>query len=91
MQPLWPSLAKIARNVLAAPIAKVECERVFSLVKDVIIYRRGRLNGKTIEKIIICKYVQLKHYNHQLSYLQRSSLPTVNLIGVNLEDSDDDI
>ena len=63
----FPGLALMARDVLAAPISSVGVERVFNIARDIISYRRGRLNPGTIRKLIISK-----HYLQR----QRKSLTT---------------
>src|SRR5947209_15860712 len=51
----YPRLAKMARDVLAIPIAGVGCERVFNEARDVVTYRRNRLDPSTISDIMISK------------------------------------
>jgi hAT family C-terminal dimerisation region len=60
LEPKFPTLASMAKDVLAIPAAGVGCERSFSSERDVGSYRRGRLLGTTIEDIMI-----VKHYEHQ--------------------------
>ena len=51
----FPTLAKMARDILSTPIAGVGVERVFSVGRDVITYRRNRLKSKTISDIMVCR------------------------------------
>ena len=50
------ALARMARDVLAVPLASVAPERVFSVARDVISYRRCRLNPEIISRIMLAKY-----------------------------------
>lgn len=54
----FPTLASMAKDVLAIPAAGVGCERSFSSERDVGSYRRGRLLGATIEDIMIVKHYE---------------------------------
>jgi len=58
---IFPALAAMAKDVLAIPIAGVGVERLFNMARDVITYRRGRLNGETIEAIMMIKFDLLQH------------------------------
>src|SRR5215208_8106522 len=51
----FPTLAQMAKDFLAIPIAGVGVERVFSSARDVCTYHRNRLKGTTISDIMICK------------------------------------
>ena len=52
----YPALAKMAKRILAVPISSVGVERVFSVARDVLPYRRNRLSGGMIKTLLICKY-----------------------------------
>ena len=54
---VYPSITRMARDVLAIPIAEVGVERVFSIARSVIRSERGRLQAGTIAKLIITKYI----------------------------------
>jgi hypothetical protein len=58
----YPTLALMARDILAIPLAGVGVERIFSQARDVITYRRNRLTGQTISDIMVCK----SHWRAQL-------------------------
>jgi hypothetical protein len=45
----------MARDILAIPISSVGAERVFNIGRDVIHYRRGNMNAKTIRDVMIAK------------------------------------
>ena len=51
----FPALSQMARDFLAIPLAGVGVERAFSTGRDVVPYRRNRLNADTISNIMICK------------------------------------
>ncbi len=44
------------KNVLTISCFDVDVERLFNLTRDVIIYRRDRLNSNIIETIMMIKY-----------------------------------
>src|SRR6266498_459545 len=46
---VWPSLAKMAFDMLIISVMSAECERVFSSLKLMIIDRRNALKEETIE------------------------------------------
>jgi hypothetical protein len=48
----------MARDVLAIPATEVGVERLFNVGRDTCHYRRNRLNGKTIEMIMVIKYFE---------------------------------
>ena len=51
----FPTLARMARDILSIPLTSVSVERIFSSAKDVIPYRRNRLSAKMIEQLLIAK------------------------------------
>lgn len=51
----FPNLARMARDVLAVQGGSVGVERVFSMGRDVIPYRRNRLESKSIRATMIVK------------------------------------
>ncbi len=46
----------MTKDVLAVSASSVDVERLFNLARDVITYRRDRLNSNTIETIMMIKY-----------------------------------
>ena len=52
----YPTVAQIARDVLAIPTTGV-VERLFNVGRDACHYRRNRLDGKTIKMIMVIKYL----------------------------------
>ncbi len=66
-------LVKMTKNVLAISCFDVEVKRLFNLAKNVIIYRRKRLNFQTIETMMMIKYnLNYKKLNDSLSSLNES-------------------
>ena len=51
----FPVMAQMAKDVLAVPVSGVGVERLFSMARDVVTYRRCRLRGSTIEQIMMIK------------------------------------
>ncbi len=46
----------MTKDVLVISCSNVEVKRFFNLAKDVIIYKRERLNSQTIETMMMIKY-----------------------------------
>ena len=51
----FPTLSRMARDILSIPLTSVSVERVFSSARDVIPYRRNRLSPTMIEELLIAK------------------------------------
>ena len=51
----FPNLARMATDILAAQGGSVGVERVFSMARDVIPYRRSRLQSSTIRSSMLVK------------------------------------
>ena len=49
----------MTKDIFAIFCSKMNVKRLFNMTKNVINYRRDRLNAKIIEIIIIIKYVKL--------------------------------
>ena len=60
LEPKYPTVARMAKDILAIPLAGVGVERVFNLGRDTCNYRRGHLHGETIKKIMIVKHAHQK-------------------------------
>ena len=45
----------MAKDVLAIPVSGVGVERLFSMARDVVTYRRNRFRGTTIERVMLIK------------------------------------
>lgn len=60
----FPNLSRMARDFLAVPIAGVGVERVFSIARDVVPYRRNSLQSTTIRDIMLTKswYKELSNF-----------------------------
>ncbi|KAL2005531.1 hypothetical protein VTN00DRAFT_2742 [Thermoascus crustaceus] len=54
----FPILALMARDILSIPASGFGVERLFNVGRDVCHYRRNRLNGDTIEMIMLIKYFE---------------------------------
>jgi hypothetical protein len=61
-------LVKMTKDVLAISCSDVEVERFFNLARNVITYRRERLNSQTIETMMMIKYnLNYEEWNDSLS------------------------
>jgi hypothetical protein len=54
----YPVLAEMARDILGIPATGFGVERIFNVGRDTCHYRRNRLNGETIEMIMLIKYFE---------------------------------
>lgn len=54
----YPTIAQMARDILAIPATGVGVERLFNVGRDTCHYRRNRLNGDTIQMIMLIKYFE---------------------------------
>lgn len=52
----FPTVARMARDILAIPLSGVGVERVFNMARDVCHYRRSRLHANSIQKIMLIKH-----------------------------------
>lgn len=52
----FPTLAQMAKDILAIPAAGVGTERRFSEGRDIITYRRSNLSSATIENLMIIRH-----------------------------------
>jgi hAT family C-terminal dimerisation region len=59
----YPTVACMAKNILAIPLAGVGMEQVFNLGYDICIYHWGHLHGTTIQKIMLTKHA---HHNEMI-------------------------
>lgn len=55
LEHIYPAMAQMAKDILSIPVAGVGVERLFSMARDVVTYRRNRFRGRTIERIMIIK------------------------------------
>ena len=53
---LYPTLGRIALDILPIPASSVPCERLFSAAKEIADDRRSRLGPKTFEELQIMKF-----------------------------------
>ena len=54
----YPTVAKMAKDILSIPASGVGVERLFNTARDVCFYRRNRLNSTTIEMIMQLKWYE---------------------------------
>jgi hypothetical protein len=64
-------LVKMTKDVLAMSCSDVEVKRLFNLVKDVITYKRERLNFHTIESMMMIKYNL--NYDEEIDFFSSSN------------------
>src|SRR5205814_9819476 len=65
----FPNLGKMARDILAVPASGAGVERLFNIARDICNFRRGRLHGETIRKLM-----KMRHHDHDV--LQQELRPT---------------
>jgi hypothetical protein len=53
---VYPTLARIALDILPIPASSVPCERLFSAAKEVADDRRSRLGAKKFEELQVMKF-----------------------------------
>jgi len=63
----FPNLARIARDILAVQGGSVGVERVFSMARDVIPYRRSRLKSSTIRSSMQVKSYKTEELRRELA------------------------
>jgi len=63
----FPNLAWMARDILAVQWGSVGLERVFSMARDVIPYRRSRLKSSTIRSSMLVKSYENKQLRRELA------------------------
>ena len=65
----FPNLGKMACDILAVPALGAGVESLFNIARDICNFRRGRLHGETIRKLI-----KMRHHDHDV--LQQELRPT---------------
>jgi hypothetical protein len=58
IEPKYPTVARMAKDILSIPASGVGVERLFNTARDVCFYRRNRLNPTTIEMIMQLKWYE---------------------------------
>lgn len=53
---MYPTVARMAQDLLAVFLTSLPVERQFNVGRDTCTYRRGKLQGETIRKIMILKH-----------------------------------
>lgn len=56
IESVYPTVARMARDLLAVFLTSLPVERQFNVGRDTCTYRRGKLQGETIRKIMILKH-----------------------------------
>lgn len=51
----FPTLARMAQDILSIPLSSVSVERLFSSARDVIPYRRNRLSPEMLQNLLLLK------------------------------------
>jgi len=82
LEPQYPTVARMAKDILAVPLHGVGVERNFKMGRDTCNYRRGHLHGDTIKKIM-----ELKHA-HQKELVDEVLLSNAELKREMMEDVD---
>ena len=72
----FPNLSRMARDILAVQGGSVGVERIFSMGRDVIPYRRNRLESKSIRATMIAKSYLREELNKDITGLD----PTIEKI-----------
>src|SRR5437588_10105749 len=63
----FPNLAWMARDILAVQGGSVGIERVFSMARDVVPYRRSRLKSSTIRASMLVKSYEHEELRRELA------------------------
>src|SRR5205807_7516283 len=63
----FPNLSRMAKDILAVQGGSVRVERVFSMGRDVIPYRRNRLESKSIQATMIAKSYLREELNKDIT------------------------
>jgi len=63
----FPNLARMARDILTVQGGSLGVERVFSMVRDVIPYRRSRLKSSTIRSSMLVKSYENEELRRELA------------------------
>ena len=56
----------MTKNILTILCVEVEIERLFNMIKNVIIYRRDRFNSNIIEIVMLIKFVAFKNSSYEI-------------------------
>lgn len=56
IESIYPTVARMAQDLLAVFLTSLPVERQFNVGRDTCTYRRGKLQGETIRKIMILKH-----------------------------------
>jgi len=51
----YPTIARMARDILSIPLTSVPVERLFSAARDILPYRRNRMGDKMITALLLTK------------------------------------
>jgi len=68
----WPTIARIARDVLAIPAAGVGVERLFNVARDICSYRRYSLKPDTLRLLMILNYTNQQQLREEYRQIHLS-------------------
>jgi hypothetical protein len=84
LEPQYPTVARMAKDILAIPLHGVGVERNFNLGRDTCTYRRGHLHADTIKKIMELKHAHQKELVDEVllskSALKREMMQDIEII-----------
>ena len=66
----FPTICRMARDILCIPTSSVSVERLFSSARDIIPYRRNRLGAPMIQDLLIRKSLQKRRKGNKASERQ---------------------
>jgi hAT family C-terminal dimerisation region len=66
LEPQYPTVARMAKDLLSVPLSGVGVERNFNMGRDTCNYQQGHLHGQTIKKIMELKHAHQKEMVDEL-------------------------
>ena len=67
-------LSALAKDILVIPLIGVGVKRLFSIVRNIIIYRRSKFISTTIEAIMMIRYNKINNTHNPLTINQNNQL-----------------
>jgi hypothetical protein len=52
---IYPTIAKVAKNILCIPASYASSERVFSTARNIVTSQRNRLNAENVSTLVFLK------------------------------------
>lgn len=89
-QHIYPGLAHMVMDILAIPASGAGVERLFNQGRDITHHRRGRLQAKTIESLMMLRMHADKFSNISLSHMDITAGGQPELSESNSENADSD-